>query len=299
MMTSQAATILITGATGNVGRELTEQLQAQNISFRVMVRSLKKIETFCSTPGIEFALGDFNDPETVADALKGIDRVFLLTNSSAQAETQQLKFVEQASRAGVKQIVKLSQYGARVDSPVRFLRYHAVVENRIKELGIPYTFVRPNLFVQCLRGFRRAIINQNRFFAPIGDAKVSIADVRDIATVAAAALTEDGHAEKIYNITGPEALSHQEMAEKLSDALHRHIEFVSIPPESMRIALAGVGFPDWQADGLIEEYAYYNRGEASTVTTDFQNVTGKQPRSFDQFARDYAVAFSSQVKTVF
>lgn len=293
MTKPQTPTILITGATGNIGRELTEQLLAHKVPFRAMVRSLKGLEAFYNMEGIELAIGDFNDAKTVANALKGIERAFLLTNSSAQAETQQLTFVEEASRAGVKQIVKLSQWAADTDSPVRFLRYHAVVENKIKELGIPYTFLRPNLFMQGLLGFRDAIVNQGKFFAPIGDAKISIVDVRDIAAVAVAALTEDGHAGKTYNITGSEALSHQEMAEKLSEALNRKIEFVNVPPESMREALARVGFPDWQADGLIEDYAHYHRGEAATVTADIQNVTGKQPYTFKEFARDYAPVFSS------
>ncbi len=285
-------TILITGTTGNIGRELIKQLLAQKVPFRAMVRSTEKFETFSEMEGVELVVGDFNDASTVANALKGIERAFLLTNSSEQAETQQLTFVEEASRAEVKQIVKLSQWAADVDSPVRFLRYHAVVENKIKESGIAYTFLRPNLFMQGLLAFRETIVDQDKFFAAVGDAKISIVDVRDIAAVAATALTEDGHAGKIYNITGPEALSHQEMAERLSVALNRQIQFVDISPGSMREALASVGFPNWQADGLIEDYAHYHRGEALTITDDIKNTIGKPPHSFEEFARDYAPEFS-------
>ena len=291
-MKSQTPTILITGTTGNIGRELTKQLLAQRVPFRAMVRSTKGLEAFSEMEGAEIVIGDFNNAKTVADALKGIERAFLLTNSSEQAQTQQLAFVELASRAEVKQIVKLSQWAADIDSPVRFLRYHAVVENKIKELGIAHTFLRPNLFMQGLLGFRSTIIEQGKFFAAVGDAKISIVDVRDIAAVAAVALTEDGQAGKTYNITGPEALSHQQMAEKLSVALNRQIQFVDISPESMRETLASVGFPDWQADGLIEDYAHYHRGEASIVTADIKDATGKPPQSFEEFARDYAPEFS-------
>lgn len=292
MTKSQTPTILIVGTTGNIGRELTKQLLAQKVPFRAMVRSTKGLEAFSQIEGVELVIGDLNDAKTVADALKGIERAFLLTNSSEQAQTQQLTFVEEASRAGVKQIVKLSQWAADVNSPVRFLRYHAIVENKIEELGIAHTFLRPNLFMQGLLSFQQTIVNQGKFFAAVGDAKISIVDVRDIAAVAAAALTEDGHAGKTYNITGPEALSHQEMAEKLSTVLNRQIQFVDISPESMGETLASIGFPNWQADGLIEDYAHYHRGEASTVTTDIKDVTGKPPHSFEEFARDYAPAFS-------
>ena len=169
------------------------------------------------------------------------------------------------------------------------------VENKIKELGIAHTFLRPNLFMQGLLSFQETIVNQGKFFAAVGDAKISIVDVRDIAAVAAAALTEDGHAGKTYNITGFEALSHQEMAEKLSVALNRQIQFVDISPESMRETLASIGFSNWQAEGLIEDYAHYHRGEASTVTTDIKDATGKPPHSFEEFARDYASEFSGSL----
>jgi uncharacterized protein YbjT (DUF2867 family) len=284
--------ILITGATGNVGTELTEQLARQKVPFRRMVRATKDTKLAADSEFAETVLGDFNDEETVAETLQGIERAFLLTNSSEQAETQQSKFVEAAKRAGVKHIVKLSQWAADADSPVRFLRYHAAVEQKIRDSGIAYTFLRPNLFMQGLLGFRETIIKQGKFFAAIGEAKISAVDVRDIAMVAAAALTENGHEGKIYNLTGPEALSHQEMAEKLSAVINRLVNFVDVPPDAMREALLGFGFPEWQADGLIEDYAHYARGEASELASGIEDATGKPPRSFDDFARDYAPAFS-------
>jgi uncharacterized protein YbjT (DUF2867 family) len=221
-----------------------------------------------------------------------VERAFLLTNSSEHAEDQQAAFVDAAGRAGVKHIVKLSQWAADAKSPVRFLRHHAAVEQKIRDSGLAYTFLSPNLFMQGLLAFRDAIVNQGKFFAAIGDARISAVDVGDIAAVAAAALIERGHVGKTYNITGPEALTHQEMAEKLSKALDRQIQFVDVPPDAMRGALVAAGLPDWQADGLIEDYAHYARGEAGEVTTGVLDATGKAPRSFDDFARDYASAFS-------
>jgi uncharacterized protein YbjT (DUF2867 family) len=285
-------TILITGAMGNVGRELTKQLSTQKTPFRAMVRSIKGAEALSALEGAEVVVGDFDDAETVAHALQGMERAFLLTNSSERAETQQSAFVDLARRAGVKHIVKLSQWAAAPDSPVRFLRYHAAVERKMRESGLAYTFLRPNLFMQGLLAFRETIIGLGKFFAAAGDAKISAIDVRDIAAVAVAALSEEGHEGKTYDLTGPEALSHGEMAEKLSGVLGRRIDFVDVPPEAMRETLISVGLPVWQADGLIEDYAHYSRGEASEVATGVQDATGKPPRSFDDFARDYAPAFS-------
>lgn len=292
MPNDETPTILITGATGNIGTQLAKQLAAQHVPFRAMVRSQQGGSALAELPGAELTVADFNDETTVANALQGIERAFLLTPSSERAEAQQSTFVETAHRAGTKHIVKLSQWAADAKSPVRFLRYHAAIEHKIKNSGIAYTFLRPNLFMQGLLGFRETIVKQGKFFAAIGEAKISAVDVRDIAAVAAAALTEEDHEGKTWSITGPEALTHEEMAEKLSDALGRRIRFEEVPPQTMREALVGVGFPDWQADGLIEDYAHYVRGEASEVMTGVEDATGKPPRTFDQFARDYAPAFS-------
>ncbi len=292
MTKSNTPTILITGATGNIGTELTKQLAAQRVPFRRMVRALKDTKSSADSEAAETVLGDFNDEKTILEALQGIERAFLLTNSSEQAETQQSRFVDAANKAGVKHLVKLSQWAADRNSPVRFLRYHAAVEQKIKDSGNAYTFLRPNLFMQGLLGFRDSIVKQGKFFASIGDAPISAVDVRDIAKVAAATLTEDGHEGKIYNLTGLEALSHAEMAEKLSASLNRQVNFVDVPPDAMREALLDFGFPEWQADGLIEDYAHYSRGEAAEIASGIVDATGEAPRSFDDFARDYAPAFS-------
>ena len=282
--------ILVTGATGNNGIELIKRLSSLGAAVRGMVR--KQHDRGSGTlPGVEFMTGDFDDPGSIRRALEGIERAFLVTNSSDRAEAQQLGFVEVARAVGLRHIVYLSQLHAAGNSPVRFLRYHAVVEDAIDSSGITYTHLRPNLYMQGLLGFRSSIISEGRFFAPAGDARVSIVDVRDIAAVAAAALTESGHEGKIYDITGPQALTHAEMASQLSDALGRDVAFVDIPEQAMRDMLFAFGIPAWQADGLIEDYAHYRLGEASTISSAVVDVTGRPPRSFAAFARDYKQAF--------
>jgi len=292
VQTIHAPTILVTGATGTIGSALIQELAERNVPFRVLVRSSSRAQSLPRLPRMEVVIGDFDDAESIRRALEGMERAFLVTNSTERAETQQRSFVDAAQRAGVRHIVKLSQWAADPHSPVRFLRYHAAVEQHIRESGIAYTFLRPNLFMQGFLSFRDTIATQGRFFAPIGNARVSAVDIRDIAMVAATALVDNGHQGKIYGLTGPEALTHQDMADKLADAAHRPVEFVDIPPQAMRETLLAIGFPEWQADGVVEDYAHYGRGEAAGVTTGVYDATGKQPRSFDIFAHDYALAFS-------
>ena len=282
--------ILVTGATGSNGTEIVKRLAAQNVQVRAMVRDHDRAKEI-ALPNVEVMEGNFDRPETLLKALTEVDRAFLLTNSTERAEAQQLAFVDAARQSGVKHIVKLSQFAADAHSPVRFLRYHAAVEAAIQASGMTYTFLRPNLFMQGLLHFKSTITSQNAFYAAIGDAKVSVVDVRDIADVAVAALTEAGHEGKIYNLTGPQALTHADMAEQLSAALNRQITFVDIPSEVMRDQLLNIGMPPWQADGLIEDYAHYRRNEAAAVSSGIQDAIGKEPRSFKTFASDYAAMF--------
>jgi uncharacterized protein YbjT (DUF2867 family) len=117
-------------------------------------------------------------------------------------------------------------------------------------------------------------------------------DARDLADVAVAALTTSQHDNKIYALTGQDALTFAEMAHQLSRGIGRTITFVDVPPESMRAALADLGFPAWQADGLLEEFAMYRRGEAAGVEPGLREALGRPPRSFEEFARDYAPLFA-------
>lgn len=283
--------ILVTGATGINGTEIVKRLAAQNMQVRAMVRNHDRAKEI-ALPNVEVVEGNFDRPETLLEALTEVDSAFLLTNSTERAEAQQLAFVDAARQSSVKHIVKLSQFAADAHSPVRFLRYHAAVEAAIQASGMTYTFLRPNLFMQGLLNFRSTIASQNAFYAAIDNAKVSVVDVRDIADVAVAALTEAGHEEKIYDLTGSQALTHTEMAEYLSAALKRQIAFVDVPPEQMREAMVGFGMPAWQADGLMEDYAHYRRNEAAAIASGIEDATGKAPRQFKDFARDYATAFS-------
>ena len=283
--------ILLTGATGAVGYELAKIFASGGMAAKAVVRSSLAAEKLAALSGIEPVTGDFDDEASLDAALVGIERVFLLTNSTEKAEAQQLAFVAAAKRAGVKHIVKLSQLHAAADSPVRFLRYHAAVEHSIRESGMDYTFLRPNLFMQGLLGFKDTIA-QGQLFAPIGTSKVSLVDIRDIAAVAFEALTTPDHVGRSYDITGPEALSHPEIAARIGTAIGATVAFIEIPPAAMLDAVLQVGFLPWQAEGLIEDYAHYARGEAEAVSPDAPAVIGRPARDFDAFLDDYKAVFS-------
>ncbi len=283
--------LLITGATGTNGRAVLDLLAQRGVRARAMVRDLHKAEHLRS-PLVDLVEGDFDKPGSLRAALHGVNKAFLLTNSTERAEAQQLAFVEAARQAGVSHLVKLSQLHANSDSPVRFLRYHAVVEGAIRDAGMAYTFLRPNLFMQGLVMFRATISEQNAIYAPAKDARISLVDVRDIAAAAVAALTEQGHTNKIYDLTGPQALSHGEVAAILSEALGRTISYVDVPPEAMQEAMVSMHMPAWQVAGVLEDYAHYRRGEAQDIASGVRDATGNEPRSLAAFAHEHRSLFA-------
>ncbi len=282
--------ILVTGATGNVGLELTRKLFDRGLPVRAFVRDRSRSRAI-ALPGIELVEGDFARPETFARALDGVDQLFLLMPSSADVEQRQRNFVDAAKRARVKHIVKLSQFGANAAAAGRFQRYHAGVEHHILKSRIPHTFLRPNFFMQSLLKFRSSIAQQGTFYAPAGTGRISVVDVRDVASAAAAALTNSEHESQTYELTGPEALTHAEMASELSEALGRTIKYVDVPPETMLQTLLDMRMPQWQAQGVIEDYDHYRRGEAAALSSAVRDVTRQQPTRFAQFAADYARQF--------
>jgi uncharacterized protein YbjT (DUF2867 family) len=285
-MSERNGTILVTGATGSTGAALVRELVARGAPVTAMVR-----KAAAAVPeGVPHAVADFDDADAVAAALRGVRAAYLVTPSSERAQEQQERFVEAAAAAGVGHLVVLSQYAAAEDSPVRFLRYHAAVERRVRESGVGYTFLRPNLFFQGLLALADMVRTQGRIMAPIGEAAVSAVDVRDIAAVAAVALTRPGHVDRAYEITGPAALTHREMAAGIGAAIGRPVEFVDVAPADFAAALRGA-LPDWQVEGLLEDYAHYSRGEAARVHPTVAEVTGVPARDFATFARDHAAAF--------
>ena len=186
-MRQEAGPILVTGATGNTGRAIVDALVERGAPVRAMVRS--EADRGRLPPEVNGVVADFDNSPAIEAALDGADRAYLVTPSSEQAEEQQKRFAELAAKAGTRHLVVLSQLGAREPSPVRFLRYHGAVEQHVRDLGIGYTFLRPNLYFQGLLTFAGSISAEGTFFAPIGDATVSAVDVRDIAAVASVVLT--------------------------------------------------------------------------------------------------------------
>src|SRR5262249_45676881 len=154
---------------------LTEALIARGAEFSVMLRPGDSGGRVAGKPGVTSTEGDFDDPASLRGALEGVERAFLLTNSTERTEAQQIAFVEAAQAERVGQVVYLSQFAADPQSPDRFLRYHGAVEAALTNSTVGWTFVRPNLILQAYIPFA-PLISQGALQAPIGDATVSVVD---------------------------------------------------------------------------------------------------------------------------
>jgi len=284
-------TILVMGATGNVGSQVVKQLADAGANVRAAVRSPRKAESLKSEK-VSLTEFDTDKPETVEAAFQGVDKVFLLTPLVPNMVELSANLVEAAKKAGVKHIIKSSGMGAEVEPGITLTRWHREAEKAIEASGIAFTFVRPNGFMQNYANFNGATIKtQNAFYLPVGDGKVSYIDTRDIAAVAVAALTQDGHEGKAYEVTGLEAISNQEIAEIISQVVGRKINYVDVPEDAARSEMKQSGMPDVLIDMTMELYELYKAGYASEVTPTVEQVTAKKPISFAQFANDYAEAF--------
>ena len=282
--------ILVTGATGNTGMEVVRQLRARGAKVRALVRNPDKAPTIAGG-GVEMAPGDLDKPETLGQALKGIEKVFLLSAADERQVELQGNLVHAAKAAGVRHIVKMSALGAALNSPVSFGRWHAQTEAQIEKSGMAFTHLRPHFFMQNTLMFAASIAKDGAFHAPMKEAKISLVDTRDIAAVAAVALTTAGHEGKAYEITGPEALSFSDLASKIGAAAGKSVKYVNVSPDAAHQDMRAMGMHDWMADALVALYVVFAAGQASGVSEIVQRVTGQPGRTFDQFAKEHAHIF--------
>jgi uncharacterized protein YbjT (DUF2867 family) len=269
-----------------------QQLTASGHPVRAFVRSPAQAAAI-ARPGIETVIGDLAFPHTLGAALEGVSGALLVSPRDPNVVNLQCHFVDVAQQVGTVHIVKLSGLGTALDSPLRTGRWHAQIEAHLEASGLPFTNLHPPYFMQNLLRFAPSIAATGQFTAAIGQAKVAMIDIRDIAAVAAVALTADGHTGKTYRITGPEALSYEDIATKLSAVIGRPVTYRNVSRAHMEEQWQARRLPQWEIEVQREYHEAFGNGTASTVTDTVGAVSGKQPRTFDAFAREHEAAFIS------
>jgi uncharacterized protein YbjT (DUF2867 family) len=289
-MSNNQDKIIVTGASGNIGSKVVAGLIAKGCQPQVIIQ--KKISnTDWDAAGIKQIEADMSNVNSLSEAFRGADKVFALAPLVENLAELGRNTIEAAQAARVKHIVRSSALGASPDSPITLGRWHGEVDRYLEDSGVDFTIIRPASFYQNYFAHSGSIKNQNCFYAPLGDAHITLIDVRDVAAVAVAALTEDGHNGQKYSITGGEALSNAEIADIFSDVLGRKITYVDIPEEKAREAMLTQGMPEWMANAVMELNAVGKAGYLADVSPTVTEITGHKPRAFRAFVEENRAAF--------
>jgi len=279
--------ILVTGATGTVGRELVAQLVATGRKLRALTRDPSKARF---DPAVEVFAGDLSRPETLAGAVEGIERVFSLS-MGPELGVNEANLANAARRAGVKHVVKLSVLGAGSAGGHGVVGWHERGEKAIQDSGAAWTFVRPGMFMSNALNWAGAIRGQGKVFLPYGEGKVVPIHPRDIASVAAKALTEPGHEGQAYALTGAEALGAAEMMTILSEAVGKPITYVPITDEAAGESMLKAGLPPGLVEGLMKIASGIRRGETGTPLPTLEQLLGRKALTWRDWAHENAAAF--------
>ncbi len=283
MSNSKTDKILVVGGTGTVGSEVTSQLKKEG--YQVRITSSKPSQN------PEAVQVNLISGEGLEAAFSGIDRAFFLSPGGYADQYQMLApLIEKAKENKLKKVVLMSAMGAEqnAESPLR--RAEVLLENS----GLAYNIIRPSWFMQNFNSFWvYNIQTQNQIRLPVADGKTGFIDTRDIAAVAAKLLTSDKHNNEAFGLTGPELLDHSQVAELISNAAGRTIEFIDIDPEELKQTLLGIGLPADYTEFLLLILGFLKAGYSAVLTNSVQDILGREPISFKQYAEDYKNAWKA------
>jgi uncharacterized protein YbjT (DUF2867 family) len=286
--------LLVTGATGNIGRELARELAATGAGFRVLVRDPARAAGLPASA--ERVLGDLGDPAALVPAFAGADKLFLLTPGIGTDHTRHA--VAAARAACVRHIVHLSSFNVLGDPMPAMGRWHHEREQIIRASGIPATFLRPGGFMTNAFDWLPTIRDGGYVLDPVGPGRHAPIDPADIAAVAARALTADGHQGREYVLTGDEALTVTEQVQILSAAtgLDIKVREPATPGETIRARFPN-GAPQVLADAIIEGFALMRADTTGLRTDTVQHLLGRKPRTFAAWCARNADVFRQAAAT--
>jgi uncharacterized protein YbjT (DUF2867 family) len=281
--------ILVTGANGNIGSLLIPALCANpDLQVRALVRDLSKGAMFTGS-GAEVMAGDFADLESLKRASNGIDTVVLIAPPGPDCVAQNRAVIDAALATGVRKIVRISAIKADENGRTENTRLHGHCDRQLQESGLNWVILRPNYYMQNIFMSIDSIISDDAFYSGMGDGRLAMVDVRDVAAATAVVSSADEFDNRIVDLSGPASISFADMANILSELLGRPVNCISVTPEALKQALLQLGFDEWMADLLREYSEAYGEGWGDLVTDGVLKVTGQAPCSFRKFAEEVFV----------
>ncbi|HEX2492985.1 MAG TPA: NmrA family NAD(P)-binding protein [Steroidobacter sp.] len=284
---------LVTDAAGHVGKAVIAELTQQSVPVRVLIQRPSEPPTLPA--GAEIVHCNLADAASVQRAVEGVEAIFLACPSMPQITESQLRLVHAAKAAGVSRVVQLSCAGA--DAQIccaRMLRWYGEAENAIAAIGPHVTRLRPTIQMQTLLEFAPSIAQHGLIAGPFRSTQWTWIDARDVAAVAVAALRDPRHAQHAYVITGSESLSYHQVAARLGAVLGKTIRYNDITANEARGWLQGKGVSPVMIEATLEFWDACASNLINIAPTNVvQEVTGREPRSLEDFARDYRTQFGA------
>jgi len=285
--------ILVTGASGTVGRAVLEEMRKAGKPFKAMYRS--EADAKSAPAGTATVLADFADRNSMNNALSGVDTVFLVCSPIPQLVELESNVIGACVANGVRHVVLNSALGAG-DYTKSFPSWHRKVEDKLRASRLSHTILRPNGFFQNIVAYNAPTIRlQSAFYDSMGDARISLLDVRDVAGAAASALlAPSAHTNKTYELLGPEAVTNSDIAARLSRILGRIVNYVPIPVDAQRKAMLDANLPEWLVTAILDLQAYYVAGKCAAVTDVLPKLLSRAPITLDQFLTENKDSFRPQ-----
>ena len=284
------ATVLVAGATGNVGSHVVRELAARGAHVRALVRNPAKASTRLGA-GVELVRGDFTDVVSLKRASKGVDAAFVLTPNSPHQFEYEKNVIDTLESAGVRRVVKLSSIGAEPGAPLEFWDVQGRLQAYLRRAIPTATIVRSNFHMTALLWAADRVKAAGQIFAPAAGAQIAMIDPRDVAEAAAVLVMSGAHSGEALTMSGPAAISYDRIAEILTSVAGKQVMFIPVPDDAARTAMVGNGMPEWLAENLVTLFRLLRGGAGSEVTDAFQRVVGRAPRPFAKWAADHASAF--------
>lgn len=289
-------TILLTGSSGYVVSTLLPNLLATSFRIRMLVRDPDRSPAL-KERGVEVFEGDFSDYVAIKKAVEGVEKILLITPPEPNAEAHASNVITAALRSGNPHVIRISYIRADDRAPADITWQHRKTEEELIESGLPWTILRPHFFMQYLLSSLEGIGEHGAMYWAVGEGRLGMLDVRDLASAIFKIITGHGYYEKIYTLTGPEAVSMHEVAETLSGVSGMMVSYIPISPATVFQSTLSLGLGEWFAQVTKDYSRAYSDGWGDFTTDDVEKLTGKKPRSLKDFAKEvFLPTFQSVLK---